>query len=201
MPLRPLIVDFAAPTHLDDGQAVPAYQALRLCAPSLWMLEVAAAAATYGCPHGHSDLSGDQEAAAGRPGGLVVTWTCTEPAERVAYRLACQVGGFLEVDGEPAVPGWLHLHAQFRPDDRFDPCLVERAGGAVLTFDRAAIAASRPGPWVLLDQTVGVLAAADTLEEVVDLPHCVTRAGRRAVILDAAARAAWPAGARAGGWA
>jgi hypothetical protein len=200
MPLRPLIIDFAAPTHLDDGQVVPAYPALRLPAPSLWMLEVAATAANYGCPHGHSDLSGDQGAAAGRPGELVVTWTCTEPVERVAYRLACQIG-FLEVDGEPAVPGWLHLHVPVRPDDRFDPCLVERAGSAVLTFDRSAGAAGRRGPWVLLDPTVGVLAAGGTPEEVVDLPHCVTRVGRQAAILDAAARAAWPADAMAGGWA
>jgi hypothetical protein len=200
MPLRPLIVDFAAPTELDDGQVVPAYQALRLPSPSLSMLEVAAAAATFACPYGHADFSGNQETAAGRPGGLVVTWICTEPAERVAYRLACQIG-FLEVDGEPAVPGWLHLHAPARPDDRFDPCLVERAGSAVLTFDGLASAAGRPGPWVLLDPAAGVLAAAAAPQDLVDLPQCVTRSGRRAVILDAAARVAWPATAAAGGWA
>lgn len=200
MSLRPLIVDFAAPTELDDGQVVPAYRALRLPAPSLSMLEVAAAAATYACPDGHADFSGDHKAAAGRPGGLVVTWTCTEPAERVAYRLACHIG-FLEADGEPAVPGWLHLHAPARPDGRFDPCLVEQAGSAVLTFDGLASAAVGPGPWVLLDLATGVLAAADAPQDLVDLPQCVTRPGRRAVILDAAARVAWPATAAAGGWA
>jgi hypothetical protein len=200
MPLRPLIVDFAAPTELDDGQVVPAYQALRLPVPSLSMLEVAAAAATYACPNGHADFSGNHEATAHWAGGLVVTWTCTEPAERVAYRLACQIG-FLEVDGEPAVPGWLHLHAPARPDDRFDPCLVDQAGSAVLTFDGMAIAAGRPGPWVLLDPATGVLGAADVPQELIDLPHCVTRSGRRPVVLDAAARVAWPATAVAGGWA